>query len=405
MISYSKEEELTVRKKLEQGKCVSEIMKETGIPRTVIFRIKIDISKEENKLQDKSSTVEVNVDYMSKALKELARAGKTELVRTIINGIINNPEVNEENVAIMQEVLLKVDILEDEFEAGRTRGKEVLSNKNVSDETKRKIKIKLTTIEIIEKNFDKAEELAYEVLGEEGLTREEETKVRGQLIGIAIGKGNYELATNRALELLKCDDISEKTEGIVASKLNRMYSMQNRYKDARTVLKIKLRENSRLNMIEFLEKDLSKTDDDLSFKENMGRLNKEQKELLKRLQEPSQQDTYKKPIEVSEKRLAIYRNEISIEDINGLAEQNKDTFEGSLFIAEACAYFDLQTLGSNCLKAYRKNNPNLEQFEAKTIAKSLELLKRGGLSKQRLKEEWSKIYEYLEQSRDGQEHE
>lgn len=403
MVSYSKDEREKVIKLTNQGKTVREIMEETGMSRAVIFRIKIDASKEEDKFQDRSLTVEVNVDYMSEALKELARAGKTELAKTITIGIINNPKVNEETKAIMQEVLLKIDILEDEFKEGRTRGKEVLNNKDVSDETKRKIKIKLITIEMIEKNFDQAKELAYEVLEEEGLTREEEIKVRGQLIEIAIREGNYELAINRALELLRCDDISKKTEGIIASRLYRMYSTQKRYKAARTVSKINLRENSRLNMIELLERDLSKTDND---KEKMRRLAEEERMLVERLEQSkpnSKQDTYEKPIKISEKRLSIYRNEISIEDINSLAEQNKDTLDGSLFIAEACAYLELQSLGSNCLKAYRKNNPNLEQFEAKTIAKSLELLKREGLSKQRLKEEWNKIYQYLEQSKSEEE--
>lgn len=404
MVYYSKEEEENVRRKLKEGKSVSEIIEETGMTRRAVFRIKIKTAKEKTEstkdVSSKSLKAEISIEHLEEVMKELIRDRKCELVTNIANEIINNPNASDDAKAIMQEVLMKLDISEDRFDEARAKGKNVLDNKNISDETYNIIVIKLISVEIADKNYDKAEKMAYELLNKQGLKREDEIKLQAQLISTAIGKGEYVFATYRALQLLKCEDISEKTKYTTYSRLAQIARAQSKYKEAKNILKLASNGEDVSKIIEYVTSIMPEVEDVELWKDDI--------EIQEIVQSPkskkeSIQEKCETASELKDKRSAIYRNEISIEDINDLTEKNKDTLEGCLFIAETCSHFSLQHLGSNCLKGYRKNNTNLKQGEMKTLSKALELLKRDGLNEQRLREEWSKIYEYLEQSRDGEE--
>lgn len=401
MVYYSKEEEKIVRRKLEEGKSVSEIIEETGMTSRAVFRIKIKMAKEKTEspkdVSSKSLKAEISVELLEEVMKELIRDRKCELVTNIANEIINNPNASDDAKAIMQKVLMKLDILEDRFDEARAKGKNVLDNKNISDETYNIIVIKLISVEIADKNYEEAEKMAYELLNKQGLKREDEIKLQAQLVSISMGKREYVFATYRALQLLKCEDISEKTKDITYSRLAKIARAQSKYKEAKNILKLASNGEDVSKIIEYVTSITPEVEDVELWKDDIGTVQnpKRKKESI--------QEKCEATSELKDKRNAIYRNEISIEDINDLTEKNKDTLEGCLFIAETCSHFSLQHLGSNCLKGYRKNNTNLKQGEMKTLSKALELLKRDGLNEQRLREEWSKIYDYLEQSRSGEE--
>ncbi len=392
MVYYSKEEERSVIEKLKQGKSVSEIIEETGMTSRAVFRIKIRAEKEKVEPEDKDEKVEISVELLKEAIEQLIKDGKFDLASKMANEIINDDSVKEAVKVIMQRKLVDIDIIEERFKMARQRGKQELRKEELTEEEKQIIRVKLISVEIASKNYDKAEKMAYELLNSEGLTREAELKVKTQLLSIAIRKTEYPLAKYRAEQMLLDNEIPNSTKHIILSRIIGMARDEGRYEYARKI------SNSLLGGVD-INKIIAYAISNQSGKENIQENTMEIKMEDNNPQEKSHQDISK----MDDERKAIYKGEVSIEDINNLTEKNKDTLEGCLFIAEACAYLNLQHLGGNCLKAYRKSNPNLEREKMKTVSKALELLKRDGLNGQRLKEEWNKIYEYLEQSRNGEE--
>lgn len=360
---------------------------------------------------ESNEKVEVNVENLKKAMNELIKDQRYELVTDIATEVINNPNTSNEARATMQGILIKLDILAKDYDIGKSRALGTLENEKLEAELRQKMMIKLITVEIADENYDEAEKIAYKVLSEKGLRKEDEVKLQSQLISILIAKKNYKFATYRAIQLLKRDGISNKTRNMTKSRLARINVMQEKYKEARKILKLS-DVSEIIRYVEELEPDAREL---VLWEEELKKNEKTEdikSDISEEVEEPEikqevkyEQEEFISTVQISDKRKAIYKGEIDIEQINSLAEDNKDTLEGCLFLAELCAYFNLQHLGSNCLKAYRKNNSNLEEDETKLISKALELLKRNGLNEQRLKEEWTKIYAGLPKVEQKQEQE
>lgn len=419
-VHYSKEEKENTIKMLEQGKSVEDVMKKTGMSRTTVFRIKRKITekpkqdnnKEKQSKDNKNSEVRINIASLEALTSELiwhkdkrkrlTKLERHELVTQIATQIINDDTVDNDAKAIMKKQLIKMDIETGRYDAAKEKVSQVLNDERISDEVRNMVKRKLITIAINEGDYDEAEKIALEILNSNRVFEEDIIKVKSQLVTTATEMGNYVLAKYRAEEVLSDKNISTKSKCILLSQVMKIAYRDGKYEFANEVSK-KLSSNEDISdIVEFAINNQSKT----------GNIVKKQAvtPLVSELSEPEEfEGKNNSPkansiiSEIKERRQTIYKAEINMEDINKLAKENKDTLEGCLFIAETCAYFELQNLGSNCLKAYRKNNPDLEKGDMKTISKALDVLKRNLLNKQRLKEEWDKVYEYLEQSRNGEE--
>lgn len=418
-VHYSKEEKENTIKMLEQGKSVEDVMKKTGMSRTTVFRIKRKITekpkqdnnKEKQSKDNKNSEVRINIASLEALTSELiwhkdkrkrlTKLERHELVTQIATQIINDDTVDNDAKAIMKKQLIKMDIETGRYDAAKEKVSQVLNDERISDEVRNMVKRKLITIAINEGDYDEAEKIAFEILNSNRVFEEDIIKIKSQLVTIAIEMENYVLAKYRAEEVLSDKNISTKSKRILLFQMMKIACRERRYEFANEVSK-KLSSNEDISdIVEFAINNQSKAGNVVKKQEVtplVMELPKEEFEGKNNSQKANSTIS-----EIKERRQTIYKDEINMEDINELAKENKDTLEGCLFIAETCAYFELQNLGSNCLKAYRKNNPDLEKGDMKTISKALDVLKRNLLNKQRLKEEWDKVYEYLEQSRNGEE--
>lgn len=440
MIYYSNDEKKKVVKMLEMGISVPNIIKKTGMSKATVFRIRRKAIEEKPEIENKSAKVEISVGYIESVIDELICVKKYELAKNLIDQITNNDKTNEDIKAMMQCKLIKIDIEQGEYDTAEAAINEILDNSNVSNTYKVVAQRRLVQLNIAKNDFGKAKEIITDIICNENAKSEEKQKAQSQLIKIHIKEGNYNTAKQIAEEMIENSKLPEDTVMVLQSQLITIAILEGNHEEAKQIASEVLNnpntKSETVDMIHaqlvsiaiyegkygeatemakgfLLAKDITPRTENVLQKKLMQieglrkrskRINYKLKHRIKNSKDNQTESAIKKEEFIAESnpeivnnRKKLYNGEIDINSIKNLTEENNGTIKGNLFIAEMCGYFDLQELGIQCLKGYKKlNNPT--DGEIKIISRALDLLKKSDTIKIRQKENWDKLYKAVEKT-------
>lgn len=387
----------------------------------------------------------LNSENSSKDVKDIMKVFKMKVdikmenfndAEDIFNSMISDEDLLPGTKAKLCTQFITMNIKKGEYDEAEKMAREMLNDENVTLRTKIILGSQLITIKKEKGEYDESKKIAEEMLKNENLSLRDKVVIGSQLIGINIELGEhdireYDIAEYRAENIINNDELPFEDKIVIYSQLITVKRRNGKLDEARRIEKEILEHRKIKNIYKdeiYSQLLLEILTEESSYKENVEKaegeslkqtdINEEpilrEEEREEEREETSEETKKPKKIkydidgeddELRTKRNSLYEGKIDLDDMKQITEENKDTLKGCLFIAETCRYFDLANLGTQCLKGYRKSNENISKIELRAIANALEILKRDFVNVQRLKEEWNKVYECLEQSRDGEEHE
>ncbi len=382
-------------------------------------------------------TEDIKVRLQILLIKVEKACGNYNESKKMCDELLNNPEVSKNNKQNVKNILIEIAVLQKHYDKAEKIIYDALEDRELSDEQINKLKSQLVKVYTKEGEYGKAEKILNQLVKDENLSSEQKSIYWSQLVTVYTKKGRYLEAESLIDNLLSdknltedsnliliaqlvsvymkqykyieaieqcesvCNDdsIAMRKKGVLQSQLVEIYIRQGRIKEAiklatETLQKSSLylkTKNYVVNKLKKLSRSINKNEkfENIFIEDYKDILDEDTQSMP--VKENSLVEDFKKNDQL---RKDLYDGKIELEDLNQITQDNCDTLDGCVLIAEICKYLNLGHLGIQCLTGYKKDR-ELSETDKKTISVAMNLLKQKNSANKLIKKEWDSVYDIM----------